>query len=146
MTILDANILIYAHNADDPRSAAMKKYLGSLFAGPDVVGLPWPSIWAFIRIATNARIFSNPFPAEELFQIVNRWLATPGVIAVQPGPRHASILERLVIDGGAVGPLLSDAVLAALAMEHGATLASTDRDFSRFSGLRWIDPLRAPAR
>ena len=143
MTILDANILLYAHNADDPRSAPVHAWLTSLVSGPETIGLPWPTLWAFLRISTNARIFPKPLRADEAFEIVNRWLGTPGIVMVQPGPRHASILERLAIEGGAAGARFTDAVLAAIAIEQGATLASTDRDFNRFTGLKWTDPLSA---
>jgi uncharacterized protein len=99
------------------------------------------TIWAFIRISTNSRIWPNPRPVREALAIVGEWLAQSGVVPLQPGPLHAGILEKLVSDHGAIGPLVTDAVLAALAMEHGALLASTDQDFRRFPGLRWLNPL-----
>jgi len=141
VTIPDANVLLYAHNANDPRQKAAKRWLEDLFSGSDIAGLTWPTLWAFLRISTNGRIWSKPKPTREAFEIVHEWLALPHVLMVQPGPRHALILEQVVTGSRSTGPLLSDAVLAALAIEHGATLASTDRDFARFSGLRWINPL-----
>ena len=89
-------------------------------------------MWAFIRISTNSRIWANPKSAKEAFTIIGEWLGQPGAGPLHPGPLHAGILEKLVSDHGATGPLVTDAVLAALAMEHGALLVSTDQDFRRF--------------
>jgi len=139
--LFDANVLIYAENVDDARYPAIKKWIASVSAGPETIGLPWPVLWAFLRISTNNRIFPKPFTSAEAFRTVKGWLAAPGVVTVEPGPRHAEILERLISDAGSTGSRVSDAVLAALAIENGATLASTDRDFNRFAGLKWIDPL-----
>jgi toxin-antitoxin system PIN domain toxin len=141
VTILDANILLYAYNADSPKHVAAAHWLEELFSGPDVIGLPWVTLWAFLRISTNPRVWSNPKSAQEAFTIVRAWLAQPGVVVVDPGPRHAELLEELVTKHSASGPIVSDAALAALALENGAILASTDRDFSRFPHLRWVNPL-----
>ncbi len=141
MTILDANILLYFYNADAPEHAKVAAWLEKLFNSPGVIGLPWATIWAFLRISTNPRIWPNPKSVEKAFDTVREWLAHPGVRIVHPGPRHAEILERLVGEYQAPGPMVSDAALAAIAFEYGATLASTDRDFSRFPDLRWINPL-----
>jgi uncharacterized protein len=141
VTILDANILIYAYNQDAPQHGAAAKWLEGLFNSPEMVGLPWMTLWAFLRISTNARAWTKPMAAKEAFAAIHEWLERPNAAIVQPGPRHAEILEKLVGEGNASGPLVSDAVLAALAIEHGAALASTDRDFSRFRELRWVHPL-----
>lgn len=141
MTIVDANLLLYAYNADAPQQRIAAQWLAKLLNSGELVGLPWVTIWAFIRISTNSRIWASPRPAKEAFAIVGEWLAQPGVVALQPGPLHAEILEKLVCEHGASGPLVADAVLAALAMEHGALLASTDQDFRRFPALRWLNPL-----
>ena len=141
MTLLDANLLLYAYNADAPEQPRAAAWLEQLLDGTEVIGLPWSTLWAFLRIATSARIWRNPKSAQEAFEIMRGWLAQPGVLIVQPGARHAELLEALVREHRATGPLLSDAVLAALALENGAVLASSDRDFSRFPGLRWINPL-----
>ncbi|MGA2717170.1 MAG: TA system VapC family ribonuclease toxin [Bryobacteraceae bacterium] len=106
-----------------------------------MIALPWVTLWAFIRISTNSRVWANPRPVREAFAIVGEWLAQPGVVPLHPGPLHAEILEKLVSEYGATGPLVTDAVLAALAIEHGALLASTDQDFRRFPDLRWLNPL-----
>jgi toxin-antitoxin system PIN domain toxin len=141
MTILDANVLLYAYNADAPQHRPAARWLRKIFQSGETIGLPWMTLWAFVRIGTNSRIWENPLAPKEAFVLIRQWLAEPGVLVVQPGPRHAQILEELVLRHGAAGPLLTDAALAALAIEHGAILASTDQDFRRFPGLSWMDPL-----
>ena len=141
MTIIDANVLLYAYDADVPQHKAASQWLKKLLESGETIGLPWLSIWAFIRIGTNPRISITPMTAPQAFGIVSEWLAQPGVVLIGPGPLHAQILERLVSGFGATGPRVTDAVLAALAIEHGASLASADQDFRRFPELRWIDPL-----
>ena len=141
MTIIDANLLLYAYNADAPQQKASAQWLQKLLESGEIVGLPWVTIWAFIRISTNSRIWANPRSAKDAFAIVGEWLRLPSVVPLQPGPLHAQILEKLICDHGASGPLVTDAVLAALAIEHGALLASTDQDFRRFPELRWQNPL-----
>jgi toxin-antitoxin system PIN domain toxin len=141
LTLLDANVLLYAYDKDAPNHLAAARWIKHLFDGSETIGLPWITLWAFVRISTNPRVWTNPKPPQEAFQIVREWLALPGVVVVQPGPRHVELLERLVIDNRAAGPLTTDAALAAMAIEHGATLASTDRDFSRFPDLRWVNPI-----
>lgn len=141
MTIIDANLLLYAYNADAPQQRPVAQWLAKLFRSGETVALPWVTVWAFIRISTNSRVWDNPRAAHEAFRIAGEWLAQPGVVALQPGPLHAEILEKLVSEHGATGALVTDAVLAALAIEHGALLASTDQEFRRFPDLRWINPL-----
>jgi len=141
VTILDANILICAYNREAPQHRAAAEWLEQLFNGLEMAGLPWVTLWAFLRIVTNARVLPKPMPVGEAFAAIREWLERPNVVILQPGPRHAELLEKLVREGNASGALVSDAALAALALESGATLASTDRDFSRFPGLKWIHPL-----
>ena len=141
MTLLDVNVLLYAYDKDAPNHLAAAQWIKHLFLGSETIGLPWITLWAFVRISTNPRVLNNPKTAHEAVQIVREWLALPGVVVVQPGPRHLELLERLVIDNRAAGPLTTDAALAAMAIEHGATLASTDRVFSRFPDLRWVNPI-----
>jgi toxin-antitoxin system PIN domain toxin len=141
VTLIDANLLLYAYNADAPQQSAAARWLTDLFESTETVALPWISIWAFIRLSTNSRIWNNPLPPQHAFAIVSEWLALADVVLVQPGPRHSEILQRLVTEHNATGPLVTDAVLAALALENGALLASTDQDFARFRGLRWVNPL-----
>jgi len=141
VTILDANVLIYAYNEDAPQHRAAADWLDRLLNSEEMVGLPWTTLWAFLRISTNARAWPKPIPVEDAFAAIHEWLDRSNVAIVHPGPRHIHLLDKLVREGKAAGPLVSDAALAALAMENGAALASTDRDFSRFDGLRWINPL-----
>ena len=141
MTVLDVNLLLYAYNSDAPEHPRARAWIENLFNGADLVGLPWMTIWAFLRISTNPRLWPRPRAAAEAFAIAGSWLAHPAVVIPQPGPRHAEILQTLVVDQRATGPLLTDAVLAALAIENGARLASTDRDFRRFPSLNWLNPL-----
>jgi len=142
VTLLDANILIYAYNEATPKHHAAKEWIADLFSDEGWVGIPWVTIWAFLRITTNPRAMQSPFSTQQALEIVNTWIALPNVILVEPGVRHIDILESMVTKGQASGPLLTDAVLAALAIEQGAVFASTDRDFGRFPGLSWINPLQ----
>jgi toxin-antitoxin system PIN domain toxin len=141
--VLDANVLLYAYNRNAPQHAAASAWLARQFRGMEAVGIPWTTLWAFLRVSTNPKMWPNPKSTDEAFEAVRDWLEQPVVILLNPGPRHAELLEELVTSQRAIGPLVSDAVVAALAIEHGAVLASTDRDFSRFPNLRWIDPLVA---
>lgn len=141
MTILDANILIYSTNTDDPSYVPINAWLKRLFESPETVGFPWVTIWAYLRITTDPRIWKHPKRMADAIAHVRTWLDQPGATLIHPGPRHAEVLEDLVTKRHVVGPLVSDAALAAIAIEHGATFASTDRDFARFEGLRWVNPL-----
>ena len=141
MTILDANLLLYAYNADAPQQSVAARWLTELLESGEAIALPWVTVWAFIRIATNSRIWPNPLSAKQVFAIIEEWIGQPGVVVLQPGPRHTEILKRLIMEHSVTGPLVTDAVLAALALENGAFLASTDQDFRRFPDLRWTNPL-----
>lgn len=141
MILVDANLLLYAY---DPRAewhAASKQWLEETIAGPSLVRLAWVSVWAFLRISTSPRVFERPLSTSEADTHVASWLAQPTVGILDPGERHWEILSGLLRDGQATGPLVMDAALAAIAIEHGATLHTTDRDFARFEGLRWANPL-----
>ncbi len=104
--------------------------------------LAWVTVWAFLRIATNPAVFANPLSTAEAAAAVAAWLEQPSAGMLEPADRRWEILEDLLGRAQARGPLVMDAVLAALAIEHGATLQTTDRDFSRFPGLRWENPLQ----
>ena len=99
-------MLLYAYNSDAPQHGVVSQWVLNLFKGAELIGLPWVTIWAFIRISTNSRVFANPRPAKEAFAIVSELLAQPGVAVLHPGPRHAEILEKLVSesDGNGRGP------------------------------------------
>lgn len=140
MILVDANLLLYAVNPAAERHAAARDWLDDRLAGPAKVGLPWPSLLAFLRIATHPRVFSPPAPVGAAWSIVEHWLAAETAWVPGPTDRHAEVLGALLEQTGGAD-LVPDAHLAALAIEHGLVLCSTDRDFARFDGLRWTDPL-----
>jgi uncharacterized protein len=142
VTLIDANVLLYAHNLESPHYERISKWLRQLSKTRETIGLPWITVWAFLRISTNPKIWPVPKSIDEAWQVVRHWVAQPGVVLVHPGPRHAEILEKLMIDERVSGPGVTDAALAALAIEYGAILASTDRDFRRFPNLRWVNPVQ----
>lgn len=144
MTLLDANIPLYAYDADAPQQPAAADWLTKIFETPETIALTWPTIWAFIRIATNPKTRRKPLTTQRAIQIVNGWLSMSGVVVLQPGPRHLEILEQIATNAKMLGPSLTDAVLAAIAIENGSVLASTDQGFGRFRGLRWVNPLAKP--
>jgi hypothetical protein len=141
MTIIDANLLIYAYNQGSPHHHAAKKWLDALLSSDELIGLTWMTLWAFVRLSTGPRVLPRPFEPSEAFSVIREWIEQPGVAMLHPGPRHAELLERLVVETGARGSLVTDAALAALAIENGAVLASADHDFRRFAELRWVNPL-----
>jgi hypothetical protein len=139
--LLDVNILLYAYDEASPHHPDIQPWFQALLSGPEDVGIPWLTLWAFVRIATNSRIQESPLKPLVAIRTLQDLLAWPRLRIIEPGPHHLRVLEELVVDGQASGPHVTDAALAALALEHGATLASTDRGFSRFPHLRWINPL-----
>lgn len=141
MILVDANILIYAYNPSADRHAAAKGWLEAAVAGPVPVRLAWVTVLAFVRIMTHPQVFRRPLSLQEAVGIVDEWLGHPMVAVLDAGDRHWSILRELLLDGQASGPLSTDAHLAALAVEHGATFFTTDRDFARFSGVKIVNPL-----
>ena len=141
MILVDANLLLYAYHPRAEQHEKSRAWLEAVLSGPDLVRFAWLTLWAFLRISTNPRIFPQPLSVRDAFEIMRGWLALPSVVVIQPGARHASLLERLAVENKAGGPLMMDAALAAMALEHGAVLASTDRDFSRFPGIQWVNPI-----
>jgi len=142
MILLDANLLLYAHEADSgSQHAAASSWLERLLETEQDVRVGLAALLAFIRISTDPRIYAQPRTPADAIGIVEALLARPNVAVAAPGDRHWAILADMAASGRARGPLLMDAHLAALAMEHGATLATSDRDFTRFPGLRRVDPL-----
>lgn len=140
--IVDANLLVYARNGDDPSHEAAKSWLEAALNGETRVGLPWSSLSAFLRIATSVRIFPDPLSPEQAWRQVEEWLDAPRAWVPEPSARFRAIVARLFGEHRPQGRLVPDVVLAALALDHGVELASTDGDFARFAGLRWINPLR----
>jgi len=139
--LVDANILLYAYDRSSPRHDAARTWLEAALSAEEPVGLPLVTLVAFLRIVTNPAVFRRPLSPSRAIEIVESWLARQNVSTVHPSERHWSILAEVAARGQARGALLVDAHLAALAIERGATLATTDRDFARFAGLRFRDPL-----
>jgi toxin-antitoxin system PIN domain toxin len=142
LTVLDANLLLYAYDSASAQHTAARAWIEQLFSGSEPVALPWPTICAFLRIMTNPRLPGERFTLGEATLVVESWFAQPNIRALGPGENHWQILSQLLVEGQAAGPLISDAHLAAITIEHGGVLHTTDRDFSRFSGLRWKNPLQ----
>jgi toxin-antitoxin system PIN domain toxin len=142
MILVDANLLLYAYDSTAPQHAKARGWLEDALAKPEPLLLPWQTIHAFLRIATNPRAWRIPLTIEEATAIVDEWLSLPNVVTPSPGERHWEILRELLAESQCPGPLVSDAVLAALAIEHGAELGTNDRDFSRFPNLRVVNPLQ----
>jgi uncharacterized protein len=141
MTVIDVNILLYAYDSDSPFHANARAWIEETLSGETPVGLPWPTLVAFLRITTNSRLKGRRFTMQEAVQIVQSWIEQPNVRLLGPGEGHWSILSQMLISGQAKGPLVTDAVLAALTIENGGILHTVDRDFARFPGLRWMNPL-----
>jgi len=120
---------------------AAREWLEVTLSGSETVAMPWIVLLAFIRLSTRAAVVERPLDVSEALDLMERWLAQPCTTVVHPTDRHATVLGQLLTPLGAAGNLTTDAHLAALAIEHGATLYSCDNDFSRFSGLQWVDPL-----
>lgn len=139
MILPDINILVYAYSSDFPQHPAARAWLEDLFNGPQTAATSWLTLWGFVRITTNPRALPKPYSPEQALRVARTLLEAS--VLLEPGPRHMDLLQSMVTDGQASGSRVSDAALAALAIEHGATLASTDRDFSRFAGLKWIHPM-----
>jgi Predicted nucleic acid-binding protein, contains PIN domain len=139
--LLDANLLIYAHDLTSPFHTPARRWIEEVFSGSEEVRISWTTLLAFLRITTNRRAFANPFSIEEAIEAVESWFAQPCVTLIQPGRRHRNILGLLLRETQASGPLVMDAHLAALAIEHDALLHTTDRDFDQFPGLRYVNPL-----
>lgn len=143
MTLVDTNLLVYAHVRSLPQHKRAREWLDSQLNGAALVGLPWSSLLAFLRLVTNPRVFEQPEPVAGAWDQVLAWLACETVWIPQPGERHAELFGELLALPGIYANLIPDAHLAALAMEHGLILYSSDGDFARFPGLRWTNPLNA---
>lgn len=139
--MIDANILVYAHVSSFPQHEAAREWLDQQLNGSGPVGLPWVSMLAFLRLVANPRVFERPEPIADAWRQVRAWLTCETVWTPQPTERYAELLGRFLVLPGVHGNLVPDAHLAALALEHGLTLCSTDGDFARFPGLRWLNPL-----
>jgi uncharacterized protein len=139
----DVNLLLYAFDEVSPRNAAARTWLDATLSGSETVALAWAVLTGFVRLSTHATIFEQPLEVGEALDIVDGWLAQPCTTVVRPTARHTAVLRELLGPLGSAGNLVNDAHLAALAIEHGAVVYSRDNDFSRFPGVRWVDPLQA---
>jgi toxin-antitoxin system PIN domain toxin len=139
--VLDANILLYAYDSDSDQHAKARAWVEQTFSGASPVGLPWQTVTAFVRIVTNPRLSGKRFTPADVIEIVDQWVNQPNLRLLAPGDHHWSFLRQMIMDGQARGPLVTDAQLAAITIEYGGVLHTTDRDFSRFPGLRWKNPL-----
>jgi toxin-antitoxin system PIN domain toxin len=139
--LVDANLLLYAYYPRAAQHAPARRWLEQALSGPDLVRFAWMTISAFLRIGTNPRAFERPLSFDEAAAAVKSWLDQPCAGILEPGERHWEILAEVASEGQAVGSLLTDAALAAIAIEHGAVLHTTDRDFARFPRLKYANPL-----
>ena len=141
MILVDANILIYAYNEVAVEHKGARMWLSETLGGPVSVCFSWIVIMAFVRVSTNKKIFVKPYSTNEAFDVVQNWLSAPGSQVISPGSEHLVIVKRLAHESGVYGATLTDTHLAALAIEHGISLATTDSDFEKFAGLKVVNPL-----
>jgi toxin-antitoxin system PIN domain toxin len=139
--LVDANVLVYAHSRSFVQHEPARVWLDARLNGSAPVGLPWPSVLAFVRVICNPRVLDRPRSPSEAWSQVEAWLDCPPAWIPLPTERHREALGALLRVAVPRGNLVPDAHLAALAIEHGLTLCSTDGDFARFPGLRWENPL-----
>lgn len=140
MILPDVNVLAYALRTDGPHHALCRSWLERVVDGDSSFALSRLVLSAVVRVTTNRRIFTDPESPDEAFAYCNWLLAHPNAVVVEPGRRHWSIFERLCRDTSLAGPRVTDAWLAALAVEHGCEWITLDRDFARFQGLKWSSP------
>ena len=141
MKLTDVNLLIYATDETSPRFDSAMRWVEQLLNGDETVAFSWTVLLAYLRLTTKPQIVASPLTADQALDTIDGWLRLPQVIVVNPTDRHVSVRRELLAPLGTGGNLTADAHLAALAIEHGATLCSSDGDFRRFAGLRWEDPL-----
>ncbi len=144
MKLIDVNLLLYAYDSSSFRHKEARAFVEEILSGTQTVGLTWVVLLAFVRLSTRSAVFENPLTIDEAIGIILSWLDQPVTTVVNSTERHIFVLGELLAQVGTGGNLTTDAHLAALAIEHGAELMSCDPDFSRFKGLQWKDPLRAP--
>ena len=142
--VVDANILLYSIDEDSPFHAAALDWMQEALNGAVRVGIPWLSLWAFVRISTNPRALREPLTPGESWEYVVDWLDAPASWQPAAGRGHREILRSLLVGKDLRAGLVTDAVLAALAIEHGLTVVSADSDFARFPEVAWVNPV-APA-
>ena len=141
MIVIDANLLIYSYDLDSTYHKKSRAWLEEALSGAEAVGLPWQSVSAFLRVITNRRLSGMRVSLQQAVQVVDEWFQQPNVQMLVPADQHWSVLRQMILEGQASGPLVSDAEIAAITIEHGGVLHTADRDFARFPGLRWKNPL-----
>ena len=144
MIVPDTNLFLYAYDANAREHRRARAWLQEAFSGSEIVGIAWQTISGFVRILTHPAVSGDRYSLEEAMAIVDEWLELPNVRILNPGQQHWTLLRKVLLSGNARGNLITDACLAALAMEFGGVLYSNDRDFARFPGLRWVNPLAKP--
>lgn len=142
MLLPDVNVLVYAHREDAPHHAPCRRWLEGLIDGDEAFGLSDLVLSGFVRVVTHPKVFTKPSPLADALEFTEQLRNRPQCMAIAPGRRHWGIFRALCEDAGTKGNLVSDAYLAAMAIEAGCEWVTTDRDFSRFKGLRWRHPLR----
>lgn len=140
MRLVDANLLIYAVDDRSPRHEAARTWLDAALVGYEPIGFSWTVILAFLRLATHRAVFPRPITVETAAGSVRDWLGQPAAMVVEPTPRHLDVLAGLLAETGTSGNLVTDAHLAALAIEYAAVVMSYDADFGRYRGVRWEQP------
>ncbi|MFD0560041.1 hypothetical protein FB566_4032 [Stackebrandtia endophytica] len=140
MQIVDVNVLLYASNEDSHHHSVARRWLDAALNGTEVVGFCWVVILAYIRISTNPKIFPHPLSERTAADDIETWLSSPTAVIVEPTPRHIHVLSGLLTSCGTAGNLVTDAHIAALALEHQASVVSFDADFGRFEGVNWNRP------
>jgi uncharacterized protein len=141
LIVIDANLLIYSYDARSPHHAKSLAWIERVFSGMENVGLPWQTVSAFLRIVTNRKLLGLALSLEQAATTVDEWLRQPNVRLLLPSENYWDLMRRAMVDGQAFGPLISDAEIAALTIDYGGVLYTADRDFARFPGLRWKNPL-----
>ena len=141
MILVDANILLYAEDSLNPWHQKARVWWDSQLSGTTIVCFCWTVLSAFIRIGTNPRIFEQPLSLEQALARIQSWMDQPSTRIIRPTARHWTVFQHMLTHGQAVANLVTDAHVAALAIEHGCELASTDSDFARFPKLKWRNPL-----
>jgi toxin-antitoxin system PIN domain toxin len=140
MILPDVNVLVHAHNADSAVHASARRWWDGCLAGSEGIGLAWATLLGFIRITTNRKVVARPLAVADVMARLEAWLALPQVHIAQPSDTHFDRLRRELERLGTAANLTTDAHLAVLALERGYVLYSTDADFARFTGLRWVNP------
>ncbi|HEX6138222.1 MAG TPA: TA system VapC family ribonuclease toxin [Casimicrobiaceae bacterium] len=143
MILPDVNVLVHAHNSDSALHRAARAWWDACLSGSEGVGLAWATLLGFVRVTTNRKIVARPLGVGDVMARIERWLELPHVHIAQPSDAHFARLRAQLERLGTAANLTTDAHLAVLAMERGYVLYSTDADFARFAGLRWINPCRA---